>query len=155
MSLNSQALLDEVEIDLMAKAHAVLESTLIVALSSLSLYVLLDRIDLRLVLNELLLNVIQAVVDVTLQDLVLLGIMLHGMIGHLLGKAGFVLLEECSDRSETHFLSIKVNFEIVCLGELVRHLVLHLSDLLCDLLHFLLDPTLQSLDLLQIILSLL
>lgn len=61
----------------MAKAHAVLEGALVVRLCTLRLDVLLDRIDLRLILDQLLLDIIQSVVDVALQDLVLLGVMLH------------------------------------------------------------------------------
>ena len=65
-SLDKKALLDEIQVDLMTQAHAVLECPLIVAFGSLGFDVLLYRVDLRLVLYQLLLYVIQAIVDVAL-----------------------------------------------------------------------------------------
>ncbi len=96
-SLNTKTLLDEVEVDLVAEGHAVLEGALVVRLGALGLDVLLDRVDLRLVLDQLLLYVIQTVVDVALQDLILFGVVFHGVIGHLLLEAGLVLLQEGAD----------------------------------------------------------
>ena len=65
---------------------------LVVALCTLRLDVLLDGVDLRLVLDQLLLDVVQAVVDFTLQNLVLLGVMLHRVEGNLLCKSILVRL---------------------------------------------------------------
>jgi hypothetical protein len=141
-SLNSEALLDEVEVDLVAEAHAVLEGALVVALRALRLDVLLDRVDLRLVLYQLFLDVVQPVVDIGLEDLVLLGVVLHGVVGHLLLQARLVLLQESSYRCQPHLFSVEVNLQLVSLSELIAHLVLHLRDLLSDLLHLLLDAPL-------------
>ena len=57
-SLHAQALLDQIQVDLMAQTHAILEGSLVVRFSSLCLNVLLDSVDLRLILNQLLLDVI-------------------------------------------------------------------------------------------------
>ena len=57
--------------------------------------------------------------------------------------------------SETHLFPVKVDFQVICASELITHFVLHLSNLLSDLLHFLFDTTFESFDLLEIILSLL
>jgi len=153
-SLNTKTLLDEVEVDLVAEGHAVLEGTLVVRLGTLGLDVLLDRVDLRLVLDQLLLYVIQTVVDVALQDLILFGVVFHGVIGHLLLEAGLVLLQEGADGGKTHLLTVKLDLEVVGARELVAHLILHLSDLLRHLLHLLLDSALECLDLLEVVLSL-
>jgi len=128
---------------------------LIVALSTLALNILLDGIDLRLVLNELLLNVVQPVVDFTLQDLILLGIMLHVVVGDLLGKSILVHLQEFLDGTHSDLFIIELSLQIFSLGELVLHLILHSLDLLLGLLHLLVDSTLQVLNLIQIILDLL
>jgi hypothetical protein len=64
--------------------------TLIVAFSALLLNVLLDSVDLAFVSDETLLNFIQLVVDVTLHNLVLTGIMLHRMVRRLLTKSVLV-----------------------------------------------------------------
>lgn len=67
-----------------------MEGALVVALGALALDVLLDGVDLGLVADQLLLDVVQAVVDVTLQDLILLGVVLHGVVRHLLRQAWLV-----------------------------------------------------------------
>jgi hypothetical protein len=77
------------------------------------------------------------------------------VIGHLALQVGLVLLEICADGGQSHLFAVKVHFEIVSASELIRHLILHLSDLLSDLLHFFLNTSLESLDFLQIVLSLL
>ena len=77
VSRECHASLDQVHVDLAAQVHAVLELVLVVALCSLCFDVLLNRIDLRLVLNQLLLDVVQSVVDLALKNLVLFGVMLH------------------------------------------------------------------------------
>ena len=61
-----------------------MELRLIVRLSALRFNVLLNSVNLRLVHDQLLLNVIELVVDVTLQDKVLLGVMTHGVVRGLL-----------------------------------------------------------------------
>jgi hypothetical protein len=52
------ASLDKVHVDFGTELHAVLELVLVVGLGALRLNVLLDGVDLRLVLNQLLLNVV-------------------------------------------------------------------------------------------------
>lgn len=76
------------------------------------------------------------------------------MISHLALQVRLVLLEVGADGCKTHFFTVELDLEIVSSGELIGHLVLHLSDLLCDLLHFLVDTTLECLDFLEIVLSL-
>jgi hypothetical protein len=85
LSGQCHASLDDVHIDLAAQVHAILELVLVVALCTLGLNILLNCINLRLVLDQLLLDVVQAVVDFALKDLVLLGVMLHRMERNLLG----------------------------------------------------------------------
>jgi len=70
---------------------------LVVCFSALRLNVLLDGVNLRLVVNELLLNIIQSVEYLTLQNLVLRGIMLHRMISDLLAQVVLVDVEESFD----------------------------------------------------------
>lgn len=77
---------------------------MIVRFRTLGLNVLLDSKDLRLILDKFLLNVIQAVVDFVLHDLVLLGVMLHGMVSHLLLQSWLVLLYHHLDRSQSNLL---------------------------------------------------
>lgn len=81
--------------------------------------------------------------------------MLHRVIGHLALQVGLVLLEICADGGQSHLLTVEVNLEIVSASELIRHLILHLSYLLSDLLHFFFNTSFESLNFLQIILSLL
>ena len=83
----------------MTESHAVLESRLIVTLSAFSLNVLLNGIDLRLILDQLLLDVIESVVYVTLKDLVLRSVMLHRVIRHLLLETWLILRQESPDSS--------------------------------------------------------
>jgi hypothetical protein len=77
--------------------HTFLEVVLVVCFSALRLNVLLNSINLRLVVNELLLNIIQSVEYLTLEDLVLRGIMLHRMISDLLAQVVLVDVEESFD----------------------------------------------------------
>ena len=138
----------------MAESHAVLECALIVRFRPLGLNVLLDRIDLGLILYQLLLDVIEAVVDVRLKDLVLGSVVLHGVVSHLLLEAGLVLLQHGPDGSQPQLFTVELHFQIICPRKFIRHLVLHLSDLLCHLLHLFLDSSFKGLDLLKVILSL-
>ena len=155
ISLHTETFLDEIKVDLVAEAHAVLEGALVVGFGSLSLDVLLNRVDLGLVLNELLLDVVEPVVDVALEYLVLLGVVLHRVVRHLLLQAGLVLGEECADVGEADLFAVEVDLEVIGARELVGHLVLHLTDFFSHLLHLLLDAALQRFDLLQVVLSLL
>lgn len=128
---------------------------LVVGFSALRLNVLLNSVNLGLIVNELLLNIIQAVEYLTLQNLVLRGIMLHRMIGDLLAQVVLVDIEESFDQVESIFLLVEFSFEFVSLGEFVGHVVLHRRNLLLSLLHFLQNSTLKVLDFLEIALNLL
>jgi hypothetical protein len=77
------------------------------------------------------------------------------MISHLLLQPWLVLRQERSDLSQAHLFPVEVNLQVVSASELIGHFVLHLSDLLSDLLHLLLDAALERLDLLEVVLSLL
>ena len=103
-SLDTERLLDQVHVNVSAQRHTILEGPLIVRFRTLGLNVLLDSKDLRLILDKFLLNVIQAVVDLILHDLVLLGIMLHSMVSHLLLQSWLVLLYHHLDRSQSNLL---------------------------------------------------
>lgn len=81
--------------------------------------------------------------------------MLHGMIGGLSAQTGFVLLQVVLDIGQLHLLLFKIHLQIISPGKLVTHLILHDSDLVSHLLHFLVYSSLQSLDLVQVILTLL
>ena len=154
-SLDAETLFDEVEVDFVAQPHAILEGALVVGLGAFGLDVLLDGVNLRLVLDQLLLDVVQTDIDVTLQDLVLLSVVLHRVVGHLTLQAWLVLGQEGPDRGEPHFFPVEVDLQLIRAGELVGHLVLHLTDFFSHLLHLLLDAALQRFDLLQVVLSLL
>ena len=70
--------------------HAVLELVLVVALRPLRLDILLDRVNLRLILNQLLLDVVQPIVDLVLQNLVFHFVVVHRLVCDLLRKAVLV-----------------------------------------------------------------
>ena len=131
-----------------------MESSLVVGLGTLGLDILLDGVDLRLVLDKLLLDVVQTDIDVALQDLVLLSVVLHRVVGHLTLQAWLVLGKEGPDRGKPHFFPVEVDLQLIRAGELVGHLVLHLTDLFSHLLHLFFDAALQGFDLLQVVLSL-
>ena len=76
------------------------------------------------------------------------------MISHLLLQPRLVLRQERPDLSQTHLFPVEVHLQVVSASELVSHLVLHLSDLLGDLLHLLLDTSFECLDLFEVVLSL-
>ena len=97
LSSQSHTSLNEVHVDFAAQVHAVLELVLIVALRSLRLDVLLDRIDLRLVLNQFLLDIVQPVVNLVLQDLVFHFVVIHRLVSDLLGQAILVHLQKLFD----------------------------------------------------------
>ena len=76
-SSQSHTSLNEVHVDFSTQMHAVLELVLVVALRPLRLDVLLNSIDLRLVLNQLLLDIVQPVINLILEDLVFHFVMVH------------------------------------------------------------------------------
>jgi hypothetical protein len=149
----AKASLHEVHVDFLANVHAVLELVLVIALRSLCLNVLLDCINLRLVLNEFLFDVVKSVVNIALQNLVLLGIMLHRVEGHLLLQTLLVYLQEVLDLLHAVLFFRELSSEVVRLRELVIHFVFHLFDLLLSLLHFFLDSSFQVLYFLQVALD--
>lgn len=135
--------------------HAVLELVLIVALRSLRLDVLLDRIDLRLVLNQFLLDIVQPVVNLVLQDLVFHFVVIHRLVSDLLGQAILVHLQKLFDLAHAQLFLVELGFEVVCPGEFVFNVVLHAHDFVLSLFHFFFDSLLEVLDFLQVIIALL
>ena len=83
-----------------------------------------------LVLDEFLLDVVQSIVNLTLQDLILLRVMLHLMVSDLLLERVAVHIQEPLDQCEAHLLLLERGAQLVRLGELVVHLVLHRVELL-------------------------
>jgi hypothetical protein len=73
--------------------HASLEVTLVIAFGTLRLDVLLDSVDLALVTDQSLFNLVQLVVDVTLQDLVLASVVAHCVVSGLLAQLRLVLAD--------------------------------------------------------------
>ena len=63
---------------------------LVVRLGTLGLNVLLDAVDGRLVGDQTFLDLVQAVVDVVLQDPVPHSVVLHGVVGRLLGNVAAI-----------------------------------------------------------------
>ena len=155
VSRHGHASLDEVHVDLRAQLHAVAELLLVVSLSALGLDVLLDGIDLRLVLDEFLLDVIESIVNLTLQDLILLRVMLHLVIRDLLLKRIAVHIQEPLDKCEAHLLLLERGPQLVRLGELVVHLVLHRVELFGRVVLLIMDSSAQIFNLLEVVLSLL
>ena len=141
-SCQAHALFDKIHVDLIAECHAILELMLIVALSAFTFDVLLNSIDLRLVLNELLFNIIEAVVDFTLQNLILLGVMLHVVVSDLLGQPIFIYLKELFDGTHSDLFIFELPLQVFSLCELVLHLILHSLYFLLSLLHFFMDSSL-------------
>ena len=130
-----------------------LELSLIIRLSSLSLNILLNGIYLGLVDDELLFNFIELVVDLILKNQILFSIMAHCMVSGLLRETVFVLLHKFLNDDKPCLLFLESGLELVCLCELVCHFILHFLNLLAVLLHFFVDTSLQILDLFQISLS--
>ena len=64
--------------------HASLEVPLVIAFGALGLDVLLDGINLALVSDQSLFNLVQLVVDITLQDLVLSSVVANSVVSCLL-----------------------------------------------------------------------
>ena len=154
ISRHGHASLDQVHVNLLAQLHAVRELLLVVCLSSLRLDVLLDSVDLRLVLDELLLDVIEHVVNGTLQNLVLLRIVLHLVISNLLFKTVSVNVEESVDQGKSLLLPFKLLSQLVSSGKLVLHFILHRLDLAGADLLLVVDSLVQLFHFVQIRLGL-
>lgn len=67
--------------------------TLVVALGAFGFDVLLNRVDLAFISDEPFLDFVELVVDVALQNLVLTGVVSHGMVRSLLAKMRFILAD--------------------------------------------------------------
>jgi hypothetical protein len=86
-------LLDHLVVNISIQLHAVLEVPSVVRLRTLGLDVLLNRVDLALVANQTLFDLIEAVVDVRLQNLVLDRVMLDPVVGRLVHQLSLVLAD--------------------------------------------------------------
>jgi hypothetical protein len=115
---------------------------LIVAFSTLCLNVLLNRVYLTLVTDQTLLNLIEAVVDIALQNLVFARFMLHSAVVGLLAQLCLVLFDHLANHNESLFFFFELTSQLIDPHELVLHLVLHLVDALSYSLHFLVDTAL-------------
>lgn len=124
---------------------------LIVRLSTLGLNVLLNGVDLRLVFDQLLLDVVQPVVDVTCKDRVLLGVVLDRMVSDLLGQPILVDLQKVSDVRKSHLLMVKLSLHIVGLREFILDIVVHLLDFFLGLDHFLFNSEFERFNFLKIL----
>ena len=80
LSSKVKRLLDDFTVDLTTEIDTFLELSLVVRLLALGFDVLLNGVDLRLVHDQLLLDVVELVVDIVSQDLILGGVMVHRMI---------------------------------------------------------------------------
>lgn len=145
--------LQKIHIDFLAQLHAVLELMLVVALSTLGFNILLDTVNSRLVLNELFLDVVEAVVYFTLQDLIFLGVVLHGVEGYLLGQTSLVDLQEFFNFLHSELLLLKLCLQFVCSREFIMNIVVHAFDLIFGLLHFFFDSAFKILHFFEIILD--
>ena len=77
------------------------------------------------------------------------------MVSHLLREPDFVHLHKLLHLGQANFLPFEVRFQLVRLGELVAHIVLHVGALLLRILHLIMDTSLQRLHLLKVVLYLL
>lgn len=139
----THASLNEVQVYLFTNLHAVLELVLVIGLGALGLDVLLDGVDLRLILDQLLLDVVQPVVDLVTKDLILLRIVLNGVQTNLLVQVDLVDLDKLSDSVQARLLALEVRLQLVGLRELVVHVVFHVRALLLGVLHLLVDTRLE------------
>ena len=147
-SSGGKRLLDDLVVDVLSEGDALLELGLVVRLCTLCLDVLLNSVYLRFVHYELLLNFVELVVDLVLEDQVLLRVVAHRVVRGLLRETVLVLLHEPRYDSESLLFFLERGFQLVSLGELVLHLVLHLGNLLTVLFHFLVNAPFQVLNLL-------
>lgn len=145
-----ERLADNFIIDLSAEDDRLLHLLLVVALSTLSLNVLLDAVDGRLVGDQALLNLVETVVNLVLKDHVTAGIMLHGVISRLLGDAGAVSGHLLLDQPQALLLCFVGGLELTDAGELVGHFVFHAVDVLRVDFHLLVHAALQVSDFLEI-----
>ena len=74
-----------------------MEVGLVVLLSALGLDVLLDSVDLGLVGYQSFLLLVESVVDVALQNLVLAGVVFHGVVSRLLAQTHLILADQHLD----------------------------------------------------------
>ena len=128
-----------------------MEVCLVVLLSALSLDVLLDGVDLRLVGYQSLLLLIESVVDVALKNLVLARVVLHRVVSRLFAQTYLILADELFDVHKPLLFKLKFLAELVSLWELVLELVLHLLHACDVLLQLHLDSALQVLVLRQVL----
>ena len=133
--------------------HALLEQALIVALSTFSLNVLVDRVNLRLITDKALLDFVETSVDIRLLRLHLDSVVLHRVVRGLLTQGILVLADHLTHDLNALFLALKLGLQVVDTAELVRQVVLHLVDAILDGAHFSVDTAFQALDLFQIGLS--
>lgn len=139
----THASLNEVQVYLFTNLHAFLELVLVIGLSALGLDVLLNGVDLRFVLDQLLLDVVQPVVNLVTKDLILLRIVLNGVQTNLLVQVDLVDLDKLSDSVQARLLALEVRLQLVGLRELVVHVVFHVRALLLRVLHLLVDTRLE------------
>lgn len=123
---------------------------LVVRFGTLSLDVLLNAIDGRLVHDQALLNLVQTVVVLVLEDHVTTSIVLHRVVGRLLGQGGTVSTDLVADRLKATLLGLVAGLQFTDLGELVSHIVFHLVDVLGIHFHLFVHATFKVGDLLQI-----
>jgi len=105
---------------------------------------------LGLIADQALFNLIETVVNITLQNLILAGVMTNTMVIRLLLQVLLVLADELTDDLESLLLLLELLLKLIDLSEFVLHLVLHLVHAISDSLHFLVDPGLKVADLLQV-----
>jgi len=134
----------------MTHLHAVLQVGVVVSVGTSSFNELVDGVDLGFVTNKALLNLVEALEDITLEQLVLLGVVLHVVVGNLLLKALFVLTHHLSNYYQTVLLVLEVVLELVSLGEFVLNFIFHLVDAFGDLLEFVVNSVLQVFNLLEV-----
>jgi hypothetical protein len=118
-SVGAQGFLDELLVDVMAHLHAVLEVGVVVSVGTSSFNELVDGVDLGLVTNEALLNLVKALEDVALEQLVLLCVVLHVVVGYLFLEAVFVLTNHLPNDNQAGFFLFEVALELISLGEFV------------------------------------
>ena len=123
---------------------------LVVRLSTLSLNVLLNAVNSRLVGDQTLLDFVEAVVDLVLEDHVAPGVVLHGVERRLLGKTSTVGTNLLSNGLQASLFGLMGGLELTDTSELVGHLVLHLVDVLGVHFHLLVHAALQVSDLVEV-----
>jgi hypothetical protein len=73
------------------------------------------------------------------------------MICHLFRQTILIGLQERPDACEPHLLLVELALQVISLGELVLHVILHRADLLGGLGHLLVDSALKILYLFKIV----